>query len=120
MKVIPDIVVCNTKEVISVIELKYLPRAKPKHKKDMDNLSLIAENRKVISIANDRFRGSEKDANQYTLSNHILFVWAGVHAKEKNAESSLYSVDYPARNECFMELHAETKLGANPDVFHKS
>jgi hypothetical protein len=26
-RIIPDIVICNTREVISVVELKYLPRA---------------------------------------------------------------------------------------------
>ncbi|MBN4078549.1 hypothetical protein JYT96_00920 [Gammaproteobacteria bacterium AH-315-C21] len=77
-KIIPDIVVCNTKEVISVIELKYLPRAQPKYKKDVESLSLIAENRCQLEIANNRFRGVEKDAIKYSLSKNILFVWAGV------------------------------------------
>jgi len=35
IKLIPDIVVCNTRAVISVIELKYLPRAQPKHSQDI-------------------------------------------------------------------------------------
>lgn len=59
IKLIPDIVVCNTREVISVIELKYLPRTLPIYNKDIKSLSLIAENRHQITIANDRFRGSE-------------------------------------------------------------
>ena len=81
-KLIPDIVVCNTKEVISVIELKYLPRVQPKYEKDLQSLALIAKNKSKTSIANERFRGPEKDSTRYWLSKNILFVWAGVHAKE--------------------------------------
>lgn len=50
-RIIPDIVVCDTKKVISVIELKYLPRGQPKYKKDIENLALIAKNRNQIAIA---------------------------------------------------------------------
>lgn len=117
IKLIPDIVVCNTREVISVIELKYLPRAQPKHSKDIKSLSLIAENRHQITIANDRFRGSEQDSNEYSLSKSILFVWAGVHAKLKDENKTLFSEGHKALDNCYMQLHAETEKDNNPIIY---
>ena len=90
-RVIPDIVICNTKEVISIIELKYLPRGQPKFRKDIESLALISKKRKQISISNSRFRGTETDSKAYKLSNNILFVWAGIHAQLKQEITSLYS-----------------------------
>ncbi len=118
-KIIPDIVVCNSKEVISVIELKYSPRAQPKYKKDIESLALIAENRNQISIANERFRGTEKDGAQYALSKNILFVWAGVHAREKSEINKLYSAGHESLNGCYLQLHAETKTNSKPTVFKR-
>jgi hypothetical protein len=118
-RLFPDIVVCNTKEVISVIELKYLPRTQPKYKKDIESLSLIAQNRQQIAIANDRFRGSEKAAKKYALSKHILFVWAGVHAKEKPEQRSLFSSGYKGLDNCYLQLHAVTNLKQTPHVYQR-
>jgi hypothetical protein len=118
-KLMPDIVVCNTKEVISVIELKYLPRALPKYKKDIESLSLIAQNRQQIAIANDRFRGTEKDSNKYALSKNILFVWAGVHAKEKSEIKIIFSTGYKALQKCYLQLHAETAHGQMPIIYQR-
>jgi hypothetical protein len=119
-RLVPDIVVCNTKEVIAVIELKYLPRVQARYKKDIDSLSLIAKNRKQISIANDRFRGTEKDANKYVLSKNVLFVWAGVHAKEKVETNALFSVGHKALDGCYLQLQAVTESNSKPMVFQSS
>jgi hypothetical protein len=119
-KLIPDIVVCNTKEVISVIELKYLPRVQPRYEKDLQSLALIAENKNMISIANERFRGPEKDSTRYWLSKNILFVWAGVHAKEKTETNCPYSAPYSSLRNCYLELHAETNVNSEPQVFAKN
>ena len=118
-KLFPDIVVCNSREVVSVIELKYLPRAQPRYKKDMETLSLIAENRQQVIIANDRFRGAEKDSNKYALSKNILFVWAGVHAKEKVETNTLFSLSHKALDGCYLQLHAVTESNSKPMVFQR-
>lgn len=118
-KVFPDIVICNTREVISVVELKYLPRAKPKYQKDIDSLAMIARYRKKITIANDRFRGSERDATVYSLSKSILFVWAGVHAEEKTDEQALFSAGKRSLNNCYLQLHAVTQKDETPKVFRR-
>ena len=116
---VPDIVVCNTREVISIIELKYLPRTQPRYKKDIESLSLIAENRHQIIVANDRFRGAEKDSNKYSLSKDILFVWAGVHAKEKTETSALYSAGHKSLDDCYLQLHAVTVNNSKPNVLQR-
>jgi len=117
--VIPDIVVCNTREVISIIELKYLPRARPRFEKDIKNLALIAKNRYGISIANERFRGKEKDGKTYALSRNILFTWAGVHAVNGVMDERLFSSNFPSLDGCYLELHAITGHDSDPEILVK-
>ena len=118
-RIIPDIVICNTKEVISIIELKYRPRAQPKYKKDIESLATIARNRKRIEISNDRFRGSERDATVYSLSERILFVWAGVHAEEKSDQGAVFAAGKRSLRNCYLQLHAVTQKDGNPKVFQR-
>lgn len=115
-KLIPDIVICNTKEVISVIELKYLPRTQPRYKKDIESLAAIAQYRKGISISNSRFRGSEQDTTVYSLSDKVLFVWAGVHTEEKSNQGTLYSTGHRSLENCYMQLHAITQKNGDPEI----
>ena len=117
-KLVPDIVVCNSKEVISVVELKYLPRTQPKYKKDIESLAFIAQNRQRIIIANHRFRGAEKDTNKYALSKNVLFVWAGVHAKEKT-DGELYSFAHKQLDGCYLQLNAITEKNSKPRVLQR-
>ena len=122
-RVFPDLVICNTKEVIGVIELKYQPRAKPNYAKDISTLSRIAKHRRTISISNQRFRGQPIDETTYILSKHILFVWAGVHASINsiNKDSApLYSAGYNELKGCFIELHAETSINSLPKIYPRS
>jgi hypothetical protein len=118
-KLTPDIVVCNTKEVIAVIELKYSPRAQPKFQKDIESLCSIARNREQIIISNERFLGIEKDGNKYALSNNVLLVWAGVHAKEMPEANELYSSTHKILNDCYLQLHAVTEKNSAPTVLQK-
>lgn len=118
----PDLVICNTKEVIGVIELKYQPRGKPYYKKDIDSLSRIARHRKRITISNQRFRGRPNDETIYSLSKHILFVWAGVHANTNEFDKDLaplYSTGYRGLKDCFIELHAETDSNSSPKIYYR-
>lgn len=115
-KIIPDIVVCNTREVISVIEVKYCPSAHPRHKKDIENLAVIAENRRQISIDIEQIRGTDKHLVNCAMSKYILFVWACVHAKCKSESNRLYAADYDALADCYLELHASTQKNRKPQV----
>lgn len=116
-RIIPDIVICNTREVIAVVELKYLPRAQPRYQKDIESLATIARNRKRIAVSNDRFRGSEQDATVYSLSKNILFVWAGVHAEEES--EAVFSAGKRSLRDCYLQLHAVTQKDGTPKVFQR-
>ncbi len=116
-KVIPDIIICSATKVIAVIELKYLPRGQPKHQKDIQSLALIANNRHKITVSNKRYRGDAKERTEYSLSSNILFVWASVHAKEKNRLGNLYSSGFKSLAGCFIQLHAETEDALKPNVY---
>ena len=116
-RLIPDIVICNTREVIAVIEIKYLPRGKPKYQKDLDSLGLVSRYRSKLSISNARFFGEQQDSKLYGFSKDVLFVWASVHKQDapKKRESFAAGEKYLAG--CYMQLHAETREGLKPDVF---
>ncbi len=122
---VPDLVICNTRAVIAVIELKYRPRTGPLYSKDINSLSAIAKYRAGIALINERYRGQSIDATVYHLSQHILFVWAGVHAVSRAQKvdyyhNAPYCVNHEDLNGCFLELHAETSPSADPKVYSKS
>ena len=113
-------VLTDREKVIGVIELKYQPRVRPNHIKDIVSLSNIARYRKSISISNQRFRGNPADDKTYSLSKHILFVWAGVHRDVglfTNKNEPLYSKGYRVLKDCFIELHAETNKTSSPNIY---
>jgi hypothetical protein len=101
----PDLVVCNTKEVIGIIELKYGPRVLPDWEKDLATFKWIAEQRGSITVCNSRYRGEEVDGRPYPLSDEVLFVWAGIHA---SSNSDLAEHVEPSLRSMFMELHEHT------------
>jgi hypothetical protein len=109
----PDLVICNSREVIGIIELKYQPRARPQWQKDVDTFHFLATHRETISISNSRFRGVAADARFYPLGSDVLFVWAGVHAP---CDLILKKHVDPILAPHFMALHAETQLSSAPNL----
>jgi hypothetical protein len=109
----PDLVICNAKEVIGIVELKYQPLAEPSWKKDLETFTWILDNREHISVQNLslRYRGVEMDSRVYPLAKDVLFVWAGVH---KSWSESLQSHIDERIGKHFLELHAETNDGEHP------
>jgi hypothetical protein len=125
IRVFPDLVICNTREVIGVLELKYKPRAGPEYRKDIASLAIIAKHRDSIVVSNQRFRGQPVNETIYALSQNILFVWAGVHAITSSANKNnpiypLYSAGYDELQGCFVELHAETNVNSLPKIYARS
>lgn len=112
----PDIVVCNSRSIIGVVELKYLPRAEPNFEGDLKKLAAISMARSEISISNIRYQGEEKDGRKYRVANKTLFVWAGVH-KALQQPPHLFSEGEQALQKCYMQLHAATHPNAPPDIF---
>ncbi len=121
IRLMPDLVICNTREVIGIIELKYTPRGQPNYKKDINSLSKIAKYRRDITISNERFRGQVIDEKEYNLSKDILFVWAGVHAMPRSDQmaDSLYAAGHKELKGCFIELHAETNKNLTPKIYKR-
>ena len=109
---------CSTKEVISIIELKYLPRGNPIYKKEIRNFDFIARNRKSISIANDRYSGPIGEAKIYGLSNRILFVWAGIHQECRNETEYMFNEGFTNLSECYLQLHAATRKDSDPNIYY--
>ena len=118
---VPDIVVCSPQKVIAVIEIKYLPRARPAYDADVRKLRRISRRRGKLHVSNKRFLGRVADAREYRFSANTLFVWAGVHKRPKE---SFESIDVPMLSSgikelegCFIQLHAETTDSDHPNVF---
>ncbi len=115
-KIRPDIVVCNKKNIISIIEIKYIPRGNPKHEKDINSLAKISAQRENIYIENHRFQGIIKDKTKYKAPKSILFVWAGFHTKQKKANNVLFSIKHKELKGCYLQLQAETEMGLDPKI----
>ena len=102
----PDIVVCDTKEVIGIIELKYRPKVEPNFNKDLLTFAWVAEHRNEIYVSNTRYRGDPVDPVEYKISKNLLYVWAGIHSKAK-AHSAMPHIN-PELKRYFHELHEVT------------
>jgi hypothetical protein len=120
----PDIVICNSRNVIAVVELKYLPRTAPRYRKDIATLQLISRNRTGVRVANQRHKGPTRDAREYALGRDVLFAWAGVYypasgSLEPSTRPMLCG-NAPELERCFLQLHAETRPNGPPRVFARS
>lgn len=115
---LPDLVICNTKQVIAVIEIKYEPRKLPSYRKDLETLRAIAANRHKLSLANTRFRGPEADEPTYSFSDKVLFVWGGVHRAFGCRDEMRLEVGKEL-DRCFLQLHAETLSEKSPEIISR-
>jgi hypothetical protein len=115
-RIFPDIVICNSREIVAVIELKFHPKVRPPFTKDLASLNNISKHRNSISLSNSRFNGIEFDPKTYTGSSQILFAWAGIH-KGCYDEQDWAAWRYPHLKGCYVELHAETKRSSDPEIY---
>ncbi|MFY3134242.1 hypothetical protein ACOTF1_24670 [Achromobacter ruhlandii] len=129
--VVPDIVVCNSRSIIGVIELKYGPRTRPNTKKDLDSLQVLAQLNlgSDVEIKNERFLGKGPGVRtQYSLARDVLWVWAGVYCGDLGSytpeDGTKNSFICDARDDkfrrSFIALHAETSKSGAVKVFAKS
>ncbi len=124
-RVFPDLVICNSKSIICVIELKYQPRAIAKAGKDLGTLEALAINANKLSLQNKRYRGTTDVASkQYAFGSQTLFVWAGVHKLDAKIGSlqGLPSFAEGIQNlkGNYLELHAETDFKLSPNIYKKN
>lgn len=109
----PDVLICNSKNVIGVVELKYLPRAAPKIEKDLETLAWVASHGGELRISNDRYLGSNRPEKVYSLASDAVLCWAGVHRGLNGTLSEHVAENvYPY----FLELHAVTAINRNPKI----
>jgi len=116
-KLVPDIAICNSREVIAIVEIKYLPRGKPKYAEDVETLDLLSRHRSKLAASNVRFHGEEQDPREYSFSKNMLFVWAGVHKDGASNEYESYAKGMKSLDGCYLQLHTETRKGQAPEVF---
>jgi hypothetical protein len=116
---IPDIVVCNSRRIIGVIELKYMPRAYADYEKDLRTLEWFLSAEPPVELANDRYRGlDERQIKTYDLADDAVLCWAGIYAGPKvDIESNAQRLRLGSQ---FLGLHAVTAPGAAPTLFTSS
>lgn len=109
----PDVVICNSKHVIGIVELKYVPRGRPDIAKDIATLEFAVLHGEKLTIANERFLGVHKDARAYPLASDAVLCWAGIYKGERvNIISRLSENVRPH----FLQMNALTLPDADPNV----
>lgn len=78
-RVHPDILVCNSREVIGIVELKYQPRTRPSYTKDFQSLESLHREGDQIEVVNGRYSGPNRGGKRFAIAGDPLFVWAGVY-----------------------------------------
>ena len=109
----PDILICNQRRVIGIVELKYKPRGRASYTKDLQTLTMMAANHQDISVANGRYLGPKTNTRNYSLAEDALLCWAAVYrGKRVNKPTFLAAEDMPN----FLALHAITSGESNPII----
>lgn len=105
----PDVVVCDTKQIVGIVELKYVPRGRPAYAKDLETLRLAVENAKTLKLSNERFRGVSVGSRPYPLAEDAVLCWAAVYAGDAMDLRPYFSgSDIGSR---FLQLNAVTAAG---------
>jgi hypothetical protein len=109
----PDIVICNSRSIIGVVELKFKPLGHPRMKKDLETLEWMAEHPQGIQVQNDRYLGKPMDDRSYPLVSDAVLCWAGVHRGMVEPVEQQIS---PRLKNYFVELHAVTRPDEDPVI----
>ena len=117
-RVHPDLLICNAKAIIGVVELKYQPKKSPNHAKDFATFESLAARDTDMQIENRRYRGPEGGGGRYALDRDPMYVWAGVYRGpvREIPEVPLQNVDRGK----LLVLHAATRAQEEPEIFSKS
>jgi hypothetical protein len=108
----PDVVVCNARSIIGVIELKYRPKTiltKESYEKDIRTLELFANH--SIEFANERFLGPQKKRSwpkKYPLARNAVLCWAGVYKGKPEGEAANIETENEELKRQILFLHAVT------------
>lgn len=111
----PDILVCNSREVIGIVELKYQPLRKPSWEKDFRSLESVGWSAAEIEVDNRRYKGPNRGERAFAIARSPLFVWAGVYAEPFTPIPPRETADTVSGN--LLVLHAVTHSDRAPECF---
>jgi hypothetical protein len=109
--VVPDLVVCNDRAVIAVVELKFSPRGAPGSGKDFATFSRMSRQHDLVKVQHTRWFGEKPVSRPYPLADSVLFVWAAVGKRTSRAGSQPDLKSLPGRNAMFMRMFLNTAEG---------
>lgn len=109
--VIPDLVICNERSVIAVIELKFSPKGAPGSRKDFATFSRMSLQHDLVKVQHTRWFGEQPVRRPYPLADSVLFVWAAVGKRTTRAASQPDLKSLPGRNAMFMRMFLNTAEG---------
>lgn len=115
---IPDLVICNNRQVIGIVELKYKPRAKATkalYDKDVGTLKALMtprDDEEEVVIENKRYLGAGKGGKAYTIAKDAVLCWAGVY-RGTEAWDVFASIGAEDRKR-FLALHGLTRPDGGP------
>jgi hypothetical protein len=113
-RVHPDLLICNTRAIIGVVELKYQPKQAPNYSKDFATFEALSAHGTNIEIDSKRYRGPDPGRGRYALDANPLYAWAGVY------RGPIRSIpkEWPSfcNSNQLMILHAATRKDAEPEV----
>lgn len=117
-RVHPDLLICNARAIIGVVELKYQPRISPQYQKDFATFESLAAHCTAIEIDNERYRGPDGGGGRFALSADPMYLWAGVYASpvRKIPDAPLQNVE----DGKLLVPHAATCADDGPNIIAKS
>jgi hypothetical protein len=99
----PDLVICNQRQIIGLVELKYKPRGRASYSKDLNTLRQLSENRLQFDVANERYLGPRKPPKPYSLAHDAVLCWAAVYSGKRVSSPDFLEAE--SRGD-FLALHA--------------
>jgi hypothetical protein len=108
----PDLVICNSQQIIGIVEFKYAPRTLPEYSKDLETLHRFIWHANGVTLSNERFRG-EGMPKTYSLAEDAVLCWAAVYA------DTFFEMQHsclPALEAQFLRLDAITHESAPPVI----
>ncbi|MCY4745674.1 hypothetical protein NYO99_11885 [Pelomonas sp. UHG3] len=109
--IIPDLVVCNDRSVIAVIELKFSPKGAPGSAKDFASFERMSIQHDLVKVQHTRWFGEKPVSKPYPFANSVLFVWAAVGKRTSRAGSQPDLELLPGKNAMFMRMFLNTANG---------
>jgi len=112
-RVHPDLLICNSRSIIGVVELKYQPRMRPQYEKDFATFKSLAAEGANIRIENRYFRGPDSGGGRFALSADPMYVWAGVYRGPVRDIPGIETDIDPGQ---LLVLHAATNAESAPKI----